>query len=431
MKIIGRISVVFSIVYFLMLSTTLRAQNKQLLQNRISISNPYKAVSWEKVGYCKANLHCHTTQSDGYYSVKEVIEAYHNAGYLILSITDHDSSWPNEHVLAGRLPLEKATPFPMGPRPKNFPANTTWPWSSYGSPTPESIGMVGVEGNEVCFRHDFNSYFSNYGVWYEKTGDRAPWGGILDETGKEIWEDDQLLAVRDSGGIAVINHPGVPSRYKWWQRKSLDWYVERFRKHTADYLVGIEVTNNKHADWKTEKYDEGLWDQLLSRFMPERPIWGFAGDDMHDLLSSQETYIVFLLDELTKGSVRDAMKLGQFYFCKSSRRINLKDYKENSHFPIIKKIEVNENSGTIEIIASDYDRILWISSPASQEPIADYVTSDEPYPLGTVVYEGNKLSIKDTPGIKKYVRAELIKEHEGQTFRTFINPIGITRADSD
>lgn len=388
---------------------------------KIILRNPYQNIDWTTIKSHRANLHCHSLQSDGYHRVKEVIETYKNAGFTILSITDHDWNWPNARVTWGHLPVEEASPYPIGPLPENFPANPTWPWTDYGAHSPEEFGMVGIQGNELTFRHHINSYFSDYGVWYQRTGRKAPYGGITDKDGNIIWEDNQLFDIWNKGGVAVINHPSVLSNRDWWERKPLEWYVERFQKHSASYLIGIEVTNNGP---ETEKYDEALWDQLLARFMPERPIWGFGNDDMHSFELSNNTHTVFLLNNLSTEAVREAMEKGQFYFCKSNRKIDLRK-EEIELFPSINKIEVDEINGTITIEASNYDKIKWISSPLSLDPIDDYEISNQPWPLGHVVHEGNVLNYKTIPNVKNYIRIELHRIEGENIYRTFTNPIGI------
>ncbi|MBQ5883702.1 MAG: hypothetical protein IIW72_04155, partial [Clostridia bacterium] len=49
-----------------------------------------KVLFTDTLNYYKANMHCHSTFSDGTLSPYELKELYKNNGYQILSITDHE-----------------------------------------------------------------------------------------------------------------------------------------------------------------------------------------------------------------------------------------------------------------------------------------------------------------------------------------------------
>ncbi len=399
--------------------------------NSIVILNPYKKVDWRTAQRHKAALHLHTLQSDGYHMPEEVIRAYRRDGYTILSITDHDWNEPNRRIVGnwGPLPEEKASPYPKDPKPDNYPANPTWPWTDYGAPAPDDVGMVGIQGSELTYKHHINSYYNNYGIWHgtpgDKIGHQAPYK-ITDSNGREIFEDDQVAAIKNKGGLAILCHPSIPDKEGWWQRKPLQWYIERYRNHPSGCLVGIEVTNNTAGERR--HYDEGLWDQLLARFMPDRPIWGFGNDDMHGLENVKQTYNVFFLSELTDSSVREAMETGQFCMYASTKAVNyMEDPVGLSTFPETKEIDVDEDSGTITIHATGYDQIKWISAPESLEPVEDYKTSMSPWPLGQVVHVGKTLDIKSNPKVRNYVRAEVILNEGDHINRILTNPFGIIK----
>jgi len=393
-----------------------------LTQRKSVVLNPYDGIDWRTCGGHKAALHLHTLQSDGYQDVAEVVDAYRKAGFSIMSITDHDWNYPNARIQWKHLPPERASPFPKPPFPANFPANPTWPWTDYGCAAHGTLGMVGIQGNELTFRHHINSYFSDYGVWYERTGKCAPYGGIADADGKEVWEDDQLRAIRQRGGLAVINHPGIPN-IAWWERKPLNWYVERYQKHPADCLIGLEMANNGP---KQVPYDEGLWDQLLARFMPRRPIWGFGSDDMHQLEDARQAFDVFFVKELTESSVRKAMESGRFCVCTSTKKVNYRQAPPKlSVFPKLAAVEVDETAGTIHLQVADCDEIRWISAPESLDPVEDYRTSYTPWPLGRVVHVGDTLNYRQIAGIRNYVRVELRRAEGQDMHRTLTNPFGI------
>ena len=130
----------------------------------IVVLNPYLNVDWGTIQQHKAALHLHTLQSDGHHMPEEVIRTYHKAGYTILAITDHDWNEPNRRIVGrgwGPLPEERASPYPKDPKPDNYPANPTWPWTDYGAPAPADLGMVGIQGSELTYKHHIGSYYTN------------------------------------------------------------------------------------------------------------------------------------------------------------------------------------------------------------------------------------------------------------------------------
>lgn len=365
------------------------------------VVNPYASVDWDTVEHHRAALHVHTLQSDGHHMVDTVTRAYRDAGFTILALTDHDIFEPNRQIEWGGVEEGEGTHLP-DPKPENYPANPTWPWTDFEAASPEELGLLGIQAAELTSRHHMNAFFTSYGVMPDQ----------------ELEEDEQLAAVGERDGLVFLDHPGIDA--DWWTRRPVDWYVDRFNTHSPDYLVGMEITN---APRGRIAYDHRLWDQLLARFMPERPIWGFGTDDMHNLASTRESDSVLLLDELDDEAARDAMRSGRFYARWSTRRIDLRDGRGT--FPAIRRITVNNEAGTITVEASDYDEIRWISAPASLEVIADYETSNEPWPAGRVVHTGETLNYRETPGIDRYVRIELIREEGDDVFKTFANPFGL------
>ena len=120
------------------------------------IQNPYEDVDWINHKQYKADLHTHTTISDGSMSPQAVVDLYHQNGYEILSITDHDRvTYPwekfsdfepsslsvirNEYGLSGIIP-ENSSYESRGITPDDLIIE---------SRNPDSLGMVAVIGNEI------------------------------------------------------------------------------------------------------------------------------------------------------------------------------------------------------------------------------------------------------------------------------------------
>jgi hypothetical protein len=381
----------------------------------VTLGNPYEKVDWRTFARYRADLHVHTLQSDGCHSVDEVVRTFHDAGFSVLSITDHDLVAPNSCPLRdaatqrqvdfGAFATER-TPYP-DPRPPTFPAETTWPWTDYGAPSGAALGMLGIEGAELTCTYHVSSFFSDYGV-------PPP----CDGSGPGL--NEELLEVARRGGLAVLNHPDT--------RQPPEWFVKLYRDHSADNFVGIEIGAD---DGATVDSYVTLWDQLLGEVMPSRPVWGFGTSDMHLLVRTRFAFTVFLLDEQTAENVQEAMRRGQFYSVVGPRILNLSRVRGQTHdgpaayggtYPELRSITVDPGAGKISIDATGYDEIVWIS----QRPVRDS-NPNAPWPSGEVVQRGPVFSFADGDATLRYVRAEVIRHSEEGPIRLFINPFGLNQ----
>lgn len=48
--------------------------------------------------WCKANLHCHSTYSDGFYSREKIKEMYVKNGYQIVAFSDHEVFFDSSYL---------------------------------------------------------------------------------------------------------------------------------------------------------------------------------------------------------------------------------------------------------------------------------------------------------------------------------------------
>ena len=304
----------------------------------LALANPYAAVDWEQWQQHRANLHTHTTISHGRATPAEAIDRYRELGYTVLALTDHDTMGPG------------------GDRDDPRKAETTWPWERYGR-NPAELGMVAIEGNEVSKVDHIGSYFTGYG-------------------NAEVESPEQVIEeIGQRGGLAVMFHPG---RYD----RSVEWYLELFARF--NHLVGLEVSN------QTDRYpwDVDFWDDVLTASMPDKPIWGFANDDMHRIENVGRSWEVLLLPKLTAEHVREAMKTGRFYFSFV--------YEPGRPAPIIQSIAVDAKARTIKIQADGHQQIYWIS-------------------CGRIVAKGSTFDARKARDPERYVRVQLRGEH-GYTF---------------
>ena len=318
----------------------------------IKINNPYQSINWENAEQHKANFHTHTVRSDGSLNPQVVVDEYHDMGYSILAITDHNevtypwtafSSMKPSNTSLGRL--------------KENPDRYEQPLV-FEDRNPSDLHMIAIQANEVSAPHHTGSFFNGF-------NDRQ-------ETEEESWQ-----GIADQGGIGIVFHPG---RYQTRnpEKYSSQWYVNQFLNFP--HLIGLEVYN------QGDRYpnDRILYDSILTELMPQRNLWAFSNDDMHGRKALGRNWNVFPLSEHSSGSVRNAMQEGCFYYI----------YAPLGHAgpePLsIQSIKVDQKKGSVTIVASNAKEFLWISGEDTLQRGMN-----------------NSIHVNDYNEIKGYIRAEI------------------------
>ncbi len=214
-------------------------------------SNPYQHVNWQSCGRHKANLHTHTTESDGRLSPSAVIDRYQAMGYTVLALTDH-----NEY---------------------------SWPWSRWDR-DPSQLGMVAIDGCEAS-RHDhLNSFFCDY-----------------DGSSGDI--ETSLSQIAQKGGLAQINHPGRYSR-------SVSWYKDLYDSYEG--LFGMEVYNQgDRYDNDRRLWDSILTVTMPNRPVWAAS----CDDMHKESHLFRNWQVLLTSGPLSDTAVRDALVGGWFYVC--------------------------------------------------------------------------------------------------------------------
>ncbi len=330
------------------------------------IDNPYRNVDWKNHKQYEANLHTHTTRSDGRLSPQDVVDRYHNYGYKILAITDHNEvtfPWTSFSKLS--FSETSARRLKEGEIEESSLV--------YEDRNPEELGMLAIQGNEVSAPHHMGSYFTNYQT---RTED----------------ENIAIKAIGEMNGLILLNHPG---RYtgKNPEKYNTGWYVNLFNQYS--HVTGMEVYNQGDR----YPHDRKLWDFVLVETMPVRPVWGYSNDDFHvgdNKLG--RNWNVFILPELNEKELRAGMFEGKFFYVKADEgHTGPKTAK-------IQSIDVNDAKGIITVNCTGQDSIHWISA-------------------GNVVAKGNEVYLADIPESSNYVRGEIYSP--GAVTGT--QPFGITK----
>ena len=352
-------------------------------------NNPYADIDWSTINQFKGNFHTHTTQSndaaDGF-TTAYVVDKYHAAGYKILSLTDHDYN-----------------PYPWTMFPQFLPG--------VQARDPQTLGMLAVPGNELS-KDNTNS-------WHERTGGEFNHHNdfFTGRQGQEFASLQESYAYTYAlGGMQIINHPGqywnLSNTYSETDKNGPGWHAKNFKTYPS--LIGLEVYNQGNR----RPNDRILWDQILERTMPARPVYGYSCDDAHNNDQLFKNYNFMLMEDLTTEELKDAMRKGETYFCYEPEGTG------EGKAPRITAINVDEEAQTITI-ETDGD-VQWIYGTDKTSIAASSTRS-------TVVGVGNTFCYKGFQGT--YVRVFITNKY-GETctqpicFRDKNAPVGIEETDA-
>ena len=210
---------------------------------------------------------------------------------------------------------------------------------------PAALGMLAVPGNELS-KDNTNS-------WSERTGGQFNHHNdfFTGRQGQEFASLQESYAYTYAlGGMQIINHPGqywsIDNTYSETQKDGPGWHATNFE--TFPSLIGLEVYNQGNR----RPNDRILWDQILQRTMPNRPVYGYSCDDAHNNDQLFRNYNYMLMEDLTTDELKDAMRKGESYFCYEPAGTG------NGKAPRISAIHVDETAQTITIEANGL--VHWI-----------------------------------------------------------------------
>ena len=406
------------------------------------IENPYANVDFENDNVYKADLHSHTTFSDGNNPLPDMVARHYELGFDIHAITDHSSTFYSftdpQHV--GVMKLLSLIENGELIDDALSESGTTAAGNSYAVTTNDAGDQFYAENGGklmmgVPFGNEQNgTSFNNAHLctWFVDYGH-----GRL---GGTSYYEDVVKAIDGLGGLSVINHPGeyTNARDEIYTADAYNkddiMYNYKIRKFehlllNYDSCIGIDI--NSKGDSRT-RFDRKLWDILLQDLLPaSRNVFAIATSDAHNLDIVDSGYTMHYMSELTSANLKKNMEEGGFFAASkyvgnydelATLRDELKniDTQEAQAFyatldelvkssaeemanggdghkyeapdgaarPLFTNVEVNEKEDTITLEAENAIVVHWIAD-------------------GKVIHVGNTIDLDDySDEIRNYVRAE-------------------------
>ena len=259
--------------------------------------------------YYKAQMHCHTTNSDGNYDPIDLINKYKDAGYEILMITDH-----------------------------NFVTNG----ASYNVP-----GILCINGEEITFDRHMNGFFLDHAI-------------IPDEN---FNCQDAIYSVQAQGGLIQLNH------YCAGLLTPDEWEVSASEIMNLNNGPDILEIFNAAQELSLAHDDKTIWDSLLTA---GKIVWGGADDDFHpavlESIEFNHAWNMIFLDSLTENNVYQAIKNGNFY---ASTGVEIYNYNV-TNYNTFKTIEINSNATQIDFWGPGHTLLYSVNGGYAQYILQDY-----------------------------------------------------------
>ncbi len=293
----------------------------------------------------KANIHCHSTLSDGKLTPEQLKQAYKDKGYSILSITDHE--YPYDHSDMNEKDFLMLTGYEAYIRPSD----------KYNQYQPEvHINLIAKDPHNVRyinFNDNYCKYVKDQSIrdGFEKVGSMRPREYTVE------YVNDFVKTAIENGYLCTHNHAV-------WSLEDQEMITE-YRG-----FFSMEMCNYSSFVSNRTEYNAPLYDRLLRE---GKRLFVHSADDNHNEFpldsfknDSFGGFTMVLSKDLEYSSVIEALEKGDFY---------------SSMGPLIKELIFDGNKVHIE---TDPVRQITMFTGGKK---TYFVTGDETSPVTSADFE--------------------------------------------
>lgn len=250
-------------------------------------------ISPQKKQY-KANLHCHSTCSDGKRTPEELKEKYKQKGYDILAITDHE--YPRNHTALTDKDFLMITGYECYIR-----SNPEGKSSPYGKEV--HLNLFAKDPNNtkiICYNENYCRYVKRDNAL--DTLDRAG-----NERTRELtipYVNEYIRTAKEYGYLVAYNHP-------YWSQETITDLL------CYEGLFSLEMCNYSSYLGNYLEYNAAIYEELL---LAGKRLFCHGSDDNHNsrswedpLCDSFGSFTMIMPEEFTYSGVINALEKGEMY----------------------------------------------------------------------------------------------------------------------
>ncbi len=259
-----------------------------------------------EVNWYRANMHCHTTVSDGHFSPQEVKEAYKKMGYSIVAYSDHELIRDHSDLSDEDFLAITASEFSIDDTVDSFTIPGQDTADEWTAKKVIHIGVYSKDPHGTFHPATDNTLFDR---WWRAQG-RDIGEIACDDFHREYTSDsinEMIKRLNDSGFLVQLNHPN-------WSLNDMNDYLN------LKGLWSLEILNYATEKETGAEYCPYIYDHMVR--MGNYGLFCTMGDDNHNPDGSLEqsfggsTFIG--AERLEYGEIINALECGSFY-CASGK----------------------------------------------------------------------------------------------------------------
>lgn len=243
----------------------------------------------EKGMFYKANLHCHTTVSDGKYTPEEIKRLYREKGYSVVAYTDHNL-FIQHNDLSGDdfLALNGYEADLSEPLTEDKP--------SFDDILTCHICLIALDkDNDIHPTWDRNTW-----CWHEEYKKYVKYDENKPDFIREYTSEciNRLMKTgRESGFFVTYNHP--------------KWSLESYPQYMAyEGMNAMEIFNTGCYVGGYDEYNPDVYDDMLRG---GKKLYCIAADDNHGDTDMFGGFVMIKAENLEYSAVTKALENGDFY----------------------------------------------------------------------------------------------------------------------
>ena len=258
------------------------------------------------VNWYRANMHCHTTVSDGHYTPAEIKEAYKNMGYSIVAYTDHEIIKTHNDLTDDEFLAITSSEFSINDSKPCFEIPDGKYMDGWKSKKVIHLGIYSKDPNNTFHPATDNSIFNWWKSQGKDVGEVEVDGYSRQYTLESL--NETIKRLNEKGFLVSLHHPN-------WSLNDMDDYLN------LEGLWSLEILNYATERISGAEYCPYIYDHMV-RNGKNRNLFCNMGDDNHNRGGSFDHSFggstIIGAKELKYDQVMEALEKGEFY-CASGK----------------------------------------------------------------------------------------------------------------